>query len=104
LYEIIFLMMLGAALLLRSRRPRQNGELFRLFMLGYLSWRLFIEFYKPRLELAGPFSAIQMACMVGMMACVGLSWRDWTGRSGRSDSTSLVMEPACPTVPTSSTN
>jgi prolipoprotein diacylglyceryltransferase len=99
LYEIAFLLILGAALGLYHRRPRRNGALFLLFMLGYLSWRLFIEFYKPRLLLLGPFSAIQTASMLGIAVCLGL-----LGRDGFSDSLSLATEDSCPTARISSTN
>jgi prolipoprotein diacylglyceryltransferase len=79
LYEIGFLLILGIGLAVYARRKGRNGELFRLFMFGYLSWRLFIEFYKPRLELIGPLSAIQVASLAGMVVCVGSLWR---GRRG----------------------
>jgi prolipoprotein diacylglyceryltransferase len=109
LYEILFLVMLGVALAIYMRWPRRNGALFRLFMLGYLGWRLFIEFYKPRLELAGPLSAIQSACIVGMVVCIILLWRD-RPRGGRktgsaeADPTVGAAETLCRIVPTSFTN
>jgi prolipoprotein diacylglyceryltransferase len=104
LYEILFLLILGAGLgLYHRRRPGRNGVLFLLFMLGYLSWRLFIEFYKPRLMLLGPFSAIQTASMLGMLACLGLLWRDGARRHC-SGSMPLAAGDSCPTGRISSTN
>ncbi|MEA2708041.1 MAG: phosphatidylglycerol---prolipoprotein diacylglyceryl transferase [Phycisphaerales bacterium] len=69
LYEIAFLILLAVALLLRASRPHFNGELFRLFMLGYLTFRFAIEFIKPRYAPWLSLSAIQVACLVGVIAC-----------------------------------
>jgi MYXO-CTERM domain-containing protein len=70
LYEIAFLMLLGLALALRARRPHFNGELFRLFIFGYLAFRFAIEFLKPRYAPWLGLSAIQVTTLVGMIACV----------------------------------
>jgi prolipoprotein diacylglyceryltransferase len=72
LYEIAFCVLLGAAILFRMRRPYQNGELFRLYMIGYFAWRFFVEFIKPRETCLG-LSPIQMtSCIVVLIA-----WRSW---------------------------
>jgi prolipoprotein diacylglyceryltransferase len=76
LYEVAFLLMLGMILALRSRRPYGEGELFRIFMLGYLGFRLAVEFVKPVERHAG-LSAIQWACLLGIVACVRGLWRVW---------------------------
>lgn len=62
LYEIAFLFLLGAALWARARRPSPPGTLFRLFVLGYFSWRFAVEFIKPRepSDLHGGLSPIQV--------------------------------------------
>jgi prolipoprotein diacylglyceryltransferase len=65
LYEIAFLLLLGSALFVRSRRSRPNGQMFRLFMLGYLTFRFCVEFLKPRYTPAAGLSAIQLACVAG---------------------------------------
>lgn len=70
LYEIAFLLLLGAALLLRMRRPWTNGHLFRLFMLGYLAFRFAVEFIKPRETPYAGLSAIQWAALIGCVVCV----------------------------------
>jgi prolipoprotein diacylglyceryltransferase len=75
LYEIVFLLVLGTALLLRTRRPWVDGEIFRLFMLGYLLFRFAIEFIKPRDGLFLGLSAIQCACASGALVCAGALWR-----------------------------
>ena len=64
LYDIAFLLVLALALLVWNRKPRPNGQLFRLFMLEYLLWRLGVEFLKPRYTHLG-LSAIQFACAGG---------------------------------------
>src|SRR5437016_4543505 len=69
LYEIAFLLGLGLALALRARRPYRNGELFRLFMLGYLFFRLTVEFIKPSYKPWLGLSAIQLACILGAITC-----------------------------------
>ena len=50
---------------LRPRLP-QNGELFRIFLVSYLGWRLVIDFLKPEPTLAG-LSAIQWACLLALL-------------------------------------
>ena len=59
----------GVALVLRAaerRRTLREGELFALFLAGYLAWRLGAEFLKPVEPLAFGLSAIQWACVLGL--------------------------------------
>ena len=66
LYEIVFLLALAAVLSwMRPRRP-ESGELFRLFLMSYLGWRLLIDFLKPEPSFAG-LSAIQWACALALL-------------------------------------
>jgi len=58
LYEMFFLAALGMALTAFARRPHVNGDVFKLFMVAYLSFRLLVDFLKPDVRLAG-LSAIQ---------------------------------------------
>ena len=72
LYEILFVLALGDALLWRQRlgtrqRPLAPGVLFALFLSGYLLWRLGAEFLKPVEPLALGLSAIQWACVLGLL-------------------------------------
>ncbi|OZC02332.1 prolipoprotein diacylglyceryl transferase [Rubricoccus marinus] len=69
LYEILVLLALGAALLgvQRRQRPLAPGVLFALFLSGYLAWRLGAEFVKPVAPLAMGLSAIQWACVAGLL-------------------------------------
>ena len=70
LYEIAFLLVLGVALYVWTRRPRPNGQVFRLFMLGYLGFRFAVEFLKPRETPLAFLSAIQVACLAGVTVCL----------------------------------
>jgi prolipoprotein diacylglyceryltransferase len=77
LYEIAFLLLLGFALLVRLRSSAFNGELFRLFMLGYLSFRFVVEFIKPSDKPFAGLSAIQIACALGAGWCALSLYRGW---------------------------
>jgi len=65
LYEIIFLSVLGGILWISSRLATTVGDRFRLFMAGYLSFRLVVEFIKPGVRVGG-LSAIQWVCLAAI--------------------------------------
>ena len=68
LYEILFLGLLALFLfLLEKRRPLANGARFKLFMICYLLWRLFIEFWKPVWVFPFGLSTIQLAAIAGLL-------------------------------------
>ena len=69
LYESIFCLILAGALWLRTRSPYQNGEIFQLMVIAYLSWRFLVEFIKPRETYAG-LSPIQLVSFVTVCAAV----------------------------------
>ncbi len=99
LYEIVFLMALGGALWWARRRlPLRNGDLFKLFIMGYCAWRFAIEYLKPvttyaltnRLNVVQNIatdtvmhgepgvSILQMAALMGFLAyAVYFIWRGW---------------------------
>jgi len=86
LYESLFVLVLGTIVLLASHRAQPAwlaGRAFRLFLLGYFTFRFGIEFIKPREPLIGPLSAIQLASLVGVAFCF------------------VSLRRACPTAPTS---
>ena len=65
IYEILFLLALAAVLsFLRGELPR-NGDLYRVFLVSYLAWRLAIDFLKPG-SLFGDLTAIQWACVAAL--------------------------------------
>ena len=67
LYEILFLLGLMVFLHLRSRYPLQDGDLFKFYMISYLSFRLLIDWIKPDFHPLLGLSAIQIACILGLI-------------------------------------
>jgi phosphatidylglycerol:prolipoprotein diacylglycerol transferase len=61
-YEVIFLAGLGALLVLGLRVTTAVGDRFKVFMVGYLAFRLLVDFIKPAVRLGG-LSAIQWVCV-----------------------------------------
>ena len=64
LYEIIFLVLLMGFLHLRSRYQRQEGDLFKFYMISYLGFRFIIDFIKPDFHPFLGMTAIQVACLL----------------------------------------
>jgi phosphatidylglycerol:prolipoprotein diacylglycerol transferase len=75
LYESIFSLCLFVFLLRMLMRPHRSGDVFRVFMVSYFSWRLAIDFLKPEIRFAG-LSSIQLACVV-MLAYYGPDIHRW---------------------------
>lgn len=68
LYEILFLAVLWMGLRgLESRRRLSDGMRFKIFMIAYLLFRFFAEFLKPVHALSFGLSAIQLACLGGLL-------------------------------------
>jgi len=66
LYEIVFLAALALALArLRTAPFLREGDLYRVFLIAYLGWRLCIDFLKPEPAFAG-LSAIQWTCVAAL--------------------------------------
>jgi phosphatidylglycerol:prolipoprotein diacylglycerol transferase len=91
LYEILFLIALGLLILSLHRRARYallhqssstwrglpEGGYFQIFMLGYLTFRLAVEFIKPTPHPYWGLSNIQVACVLGVayyVRCM-VGWR-----------------------------
>ncbi len=64
LYEIIFIWALVAWIYSRQNLPQ--GGAFRAYMVGYLWWRLLIDWLKPVDAPLLTLSAIQIACIAGL--------------------------------------
>jgi phosphatidylglycerol:prolipoprotein diacylglycerol transferase len=65
LYEIAFLILLYAFLKIVTRyRERENGLLFKIFMISYFGFRFFIEFIKPNVFFVLGLSSIQWLCVI----------------------------------------
>jgi phosphatidylglycerol---prolipoprotein diacylglyceryl transferase len=67
IYEIIFLIFLGIFLKINQKLYPQEGDLFKLFMIGYLAFRFVIDFLKPDFQIFLNLSAIQIACLCGLI-------------------------------------
>lgn len=76
LYEILFVFLLGIFISRLSRRVYQEGDLFKVFMVGYLSFRLICDFFKPEVRLLLHISSIQWACVAMLLYYSGdvLRW------------------------------
>ena len=67
IYEIIFLLALGVALRFWRASHRISGMRFRWFMIGYLSFRFYIDFFKPHWTIFAGSSGIQWGCLAGLL-------------------------------------
>jgi phosphatidylglycerol:prolipoprotein diacylglycerol transferase len=72
LYDILFVLLFGAALLSMKDRWREKpGLLFKLYLSGYLVWRLVIDGIKPiPFDYGWGLSGIQVVCMLALLCYV----------------------------------
>jgi phosphatidylglycerol---prolipoprotein diacylglyceryl transferase len=63
-YEIIFLLMLWGFLNIRSKYAIANGDLFKIYLISYCTFRLLIDFIKPDFHPILGLSPIQIACLI----------------------------------------
>lgn len=64
LYEIAFLVVLWIFLKgIANKRKYPSGFLFQVFMLSYFTFRFFLDFIKPRVEIVGNLGTIQLVCI-----------------------------------------
>lgn len=73
LYEIAFLALLAVAVTAPKKLP--EGARFRIFLAGYLAWRIAIDFFKPQPLVFG-MNVIQWTCVAGLGALGILGWLD----------------------------
>jgi prolipoprotein diacylglyceryltransferase len=66
IYDIVFLLLLACALLLAMRQPYPQGDIFKMFMVGYNGWRLAIDFIKPDPRFWG-MNSIQWVCLAVLL-------------------------------------
>jgi phosphatidylglycerol:prolipoprotein diacylglycerol transferase len=95
LYEIIFAAALGVFLWTRMNREHREGDIFKMFMVAYFSFRLACDFLKPDVRVFMKLTSIQWACVVMLFYYSPdiLRWlrsgtRDEYGREGASASLS----------------
>ena len=75
IYEILFLFVLGMFLLRRAGISHREGDLFKAFMVGYLGFRLLVDFWKPEVRVAAGLSSIQWACVAMLLYYRRDLWR-----------------------------
>lgn len=64
LYEIAFLILLWIVLkIIQNTKKYPSGFVFQLFMVSYFSFRLLLDFIKPRVEILGNLGTIQVVCI-----------------------------------------
>ena len=91
LYEIIFLGFLALLILRLSHRQHLEGDLFRLFMVGYSFFRLLCDFLKPDPGILLGLSSIQLACL-----CVLVFYSRDIPRLLRGLSSRILVRPIIP--------
>ena len=62
LYEIVFVLVLLLVVLRLASQALPTGDAFKLFLLGYLSFRVLVDFIKPASRVAG-MSILQWTCL-----------------------------------------
>jgi phosphatidylglycerol---prolipoprotein diacylglyceryl transferase len=67
LYEILFLITLILYLNFRRKYQYQEGDIFKFYLVTYLSFRLLVDFIKPDFRPVMGLSAIQIACMIAII-------------------------------------
>ena len=68
LYEIIFLIFIWLLLsVLNKKFVLQNGAMFKVFMIGYLLFRFWLDFIKPHYTFSFGLSTIQVVCLAGLV-------------------------------------
>lgn len=68
LYEILFLILLWIGILrLEKKIALAEGARFKIFMIGYITCRFFLDFVKPSYPIIWGLSTIQLTAMVGLL-------------------------------------
>ena len=67
LYELIFDLGLALFLIWKKRRNPMPGDLFRIFMNAYLSFRFFLEFIRVELRSPIGLTDFQLICIVSLL-------------------------------------
>jgi phosphatidylglycerol---prolipoprotein diacylglyceryl transferase len=89
LYEIFFVILLGIAIFAVSRRPHRDGDLFKIFMVGYFAFRLACDFLKPEVRVFAGLSSIQWACIAMLLYYLPDMLR-WMGLAGSHSATAKL--------------
>ncbi len=68
LYEVAFVILLAALIVAASRFPHREGDLFKIFMVGYFAFRLCVDSLKPDVRVLAGLSSIQWACVLMLLS------------------------------------
>jgi prolipoprotein diacylglyceryltransferase len=64
LYEIAFLIVLwGCLKIIEKKRKYPSGFIFQAFMLSYFTFRFFLDFIKPKIDIIGNLGTIQLVSL-----------------------------------------
>jgi prolipoprotein diacylglyceryltransferase len=76
LYEVLFVLALGAFLSRQMQKPYTDGDIFKFFMVAYFAFRVLCDFLKPDVRLFLGLSAIQWASLAMLLYYSGdlLDW------------------------------
>lgn len=88
LYESVFALALFFFLLRLLKRPHREGDVFKVFMVAYMGWRLAIDFLKPEVRIPG-LGGIQWAC-VAMLVYYARDILRWLAGRGLRDPQSAL--------------
>ncbi|MGB7281929.1 MAG: prolipoprotein diacylglyceryl transferase family protein [Candidatus Acidiferrum sp.] len=64
LYEVVFVLTLGVFLWRKMRRPFPAGDVFKIFMVAYFTFRILCDFLKPDVRIFWGMSSIQWVCLL----------------------------------------
>ncbi len=68
LYEIIFLILFWIVIAALEKKWKfKNGARFKMFMMGYICFRFFLDFIKPHYTYSIGLSTIQLTCIIGII-------------------------------------
>jgi phosphatidylglycerol---prolipoprotein diacylglyceryl transferase len=81
LYETMFAIALGVFLWRKFLEPHCEGDIFRMFMVGYFAFRLTSDFLKPDVRVFFGLSSIQLVS-AGMLLYYAGDVLRWAGRMG----------------------
>ena len=65
LYEIAFVVLLAVFIVRMTPRLQLDGDAFKMFVLGYMSFRVVVDFIKPATRIAG-ISVLQWTCLAAI--------------------------------------
>lgn len=82
LYEVLFVLALGAFLWRQMNRPHVEGDLFKMFMVTYFAFRFLCDFLKPEVRVFARLSSIQWVC-AAMLLYYASDVARWVGQGRR---------------------